>query len=152
MNRRIERYNVGDRIQNRYQIYKTFEGGFGVVYICYDHEFREPVAIKGFKGDLALNEKVIQRFRREAFEWVELERHQNIVIAKYVEIIEGRPYIFLEYIAGAEGVGSNLADWMRYGRVDYKHALKFAVHITNGMDYGVFCISPRKGIFQKLSS
>ena len=46
-------YRIGDRIAKRYEIYQILGGegqsGMGIVYICYDHDFKEVLALKTFQ-------------------------------------------------------------------------------------------------------
>ena len=46
-------YQVKDRIAGRYEIYRILGGegqsGMGVVYVCYDHEDRNVLALKTFQ-------------------------------------------------------------------------------------------------------
>ena len=43
------KWQIGDKIQNRYEIHDIKMGGMGIVYLCYDEKFKEPVAIKTFQ-------------------------------------------------------------------------------------------------------
>ena len=137
------RWQVGDRIQDRYEIYHVLSGpgktGMGIVYICYDHEFKEPVALKTFHDKYLREHAVIDRFKWEAEAWVRLEKHYNIVQARYVTEIEGRPFIFLECIIGDEQYGADLSGWIRRGglrkggRPDIPLILNFALQFCHGM-------------------
>nr|MCU0480335.1 hypothetical protein [Anaerolineae bacterium] len=68
-------YTVGDRIDGRYEVSEVLRGGMGVVYLCYDHGQREPVAIKTFQSKYLENERALTRFNHEATVWVRLEKH-----------------------------------------------------------------------------
>jgi hypothetical protein len=39
-------WNVGDWIQDRWQVHRVLKGGMGVVYIVYDRDWREVLAAK----------------------------------------------------------------------------------------------------------
>lgn len=80
----------------------------GLVYICYDHESRVPLALKTFQDRYLENQQMRERFIREAETWVRLEKHQNIVRAHWVQNIQGKPYIILEYITNPEMRGADL--------------------------------------------
>ena len=130
----VLRWQIGDKIENRYEVHdiKGGEGksGFGIVYICYDHEFKAPVAIKTFQERFFFSQKARDDFTNEALTWIKLDKHKNIVKAYYVKNIEGRPYIFQEYVAGG-----NLDDWLYTKQLDLPLALNFAIQFCNGMDY-----------------
>ncbi len=83
-------------------------GGMGIVYLCYDHDEREPVAIKTFQSKFLTNENAVARFTQEALTWIRLEKHRHIVQARRVQKFEGRPHIILEHISGPEGLGPDL--------------------------------------------
>jgi len=137
------RWRVGDRIQNRYEIYHVLSGsgksGMGIVYICYDQEFKEPVVLKTFQDKYLRERAAINRFKWEAEAWVRLEKHYNIVQAKYVDEILGRPFIFLEYIVGEEQYGADLSGWIwggglrKEGSPDIPLILNFALQFCHGM-------------------
>ncbi|MFC1981628.1 tetratricopeptide repeat protein [Chloroflexota bacterium] len=130
-----ERYKVGDWIRNVYQVHGILSGTFGVVYICYDRQGRMPFAIKGLKEKYVQSDKDVDNFVREAYEWVQLERHQNIVRALFVDKIGGRPFIFMEYIPGIKGIGNRLTDWIKHRRLGLERTLMMATQIANGMEY-----------------
>src|SRR5919205_1066679 len=46
-------WQIGDRIENRWQIYKILRGGMGVVYIVYDHEWHQNVTRARFVKTIA---------------------------------------------------------------------------------------------------
>ena len=46
----VASWQIGDRIENRWEIYHILRGGMGIVYIVYDHDFRGPFAAKTFQG------------------------------------------------------------------------------------------------------
>jgi len=123
-------WQTGDKIENRYEIYDIKQGGFGIVYICYDHEFKYPVAIKTFQEKFLSSQKAIDDFTNEAITWTKLDKHKNIVKAYYVKNIEGQPYIFLEYVTGG-----NLDYWLYTKQLDLPLALNFALQFCTGMDY-----------------
>ena len=93
-----EKWQIGDRITDRYKILSIKKGGMGVVYIARDNWSNQIFAIKTFQDKFIWNSELINRFLNEAEIWVNLEKHTNIVFANFVQIIEGKPCIFLEYI------------------------------------------------------
>ena len=127
------RWQTGDRIGGRYEVHHIKKGGMGTVYLCYDHESQKPIVLKTFQ-DIFLSEKAqIERFMWEAETWVRLEKHLNIVRAYYVEKIEDKPYIFMEYILGEEPFGPELSSWIRGKGLNLSLSLNFAVQFCSGM-------------------
>ncbi|ODS32051.1 MAG: serine/threonine protein kinase [Candidatus Scalindua rubra] len=126
-------WKIGERIANRYQIFKIIEGGMGVLYFCYDREAKEPVAIKTFKERGILDLNIIELFRSEALTWVRLGKHKNIVQAKYVVDIGKKTYIFLEYIVSE--TEPTLRTLLRKGRLELDYTLNLAIQFCDGMIY-----------------
>jgi tetratricopeptide (TPR) repeat protein len=127
------RWQTGDKIGGRYEVHHIRKGGMGIVYLCYDPESRKPIVLKTFQ-DIFLSEKSqTERFMWEAETWVRLEKHLNIVRAYYVEKIEDKPYIFLEYILGEEPFGPELSSWIRGKGLNLSLSLNFAVQFCSGM-------------------
>jgi tetratricopeptide (TPR) repeat protein len=121
-------FKIGDRIQNRYQIVDIKMGGMGIVYLSFDHERKNKIAIKTFRDEHIADEDTKKRFISEADTWINLEKHANIVFAKYFKLIDDKPYIFLEYIDG-----SDLSDYC--GKIDIPYALDYAIQFCTGMNY-----------------
>ena len=123
-------WQINEKIENRYEIYDIKQGGFGIVYICYDPQKKLPLALKTFQAKFLSSQKAQDEFREEALTWTHLDKHKNIVRAYYVKNIKGQPYIFLEYIAGG-----NLDDWLYTRQLDLPLSLNFALQFCIGMDY-----------------
>ncbi|MBZ0302406.1 MAG: tetratricopeptide repeat protein, partial [Anaerolineae bacterium] len=130
-----DEFNVGDRIEDRYEVVETRRGGMGIVYLCYDHDQREPVAIKTFQSRFLNNERAVSRFNNEAVTWVRLEKHRHVVQARLVQNINGRPHIFLEHISAEEGYSPDLRGWIDHNRLDLRHSIEFGLHIALGMQH-----------------
>jgi len=124
-------WQIGDQIQGRWEIYKILQGGVGVVYVVYDHLFHEPFAAKTFRDEVfARNALIADRFTKEALAWVRLDVHPNVTQARMVERIEGKPFLFLEYVSGGD-----LASWIGTPRLteDLAQLLRFAIQFCDGM-------------------
>ena len=130
-----DEFNVGDRIEGRYEVADVRRGGMGVVYLCYDHEQREPVALKSFQSRFLNNERAVARFVQEAVTWIRLEKHRYIVQARLVQNISGRPYIILEHISGPEGLEPDLRSWIEHKRMTLPLSIEFGLHISLGMQH-----------------
>ncbi len=128
-------WQIGDQIQGRWEIYKILQGGAGIVYIVYDHQFREPFAAKTFRDEIFdCNPDIAPRFTQEALAWIKLDAHPNIARARMVEKIEGKPFLFLEYVSGGD-----LGAWIGTPRLteDLPQVLRFAIHLCDGMTHAM---------------
>jgi tetratricopeptide (TPR) repeat protein len=105
----------------------------GVVYIVYDRDGREALAAKTFQDEVfARNPLAVERFKREAFAWVNLDIHENIAQARFVETINGKPFLFLEYVSGGD-----LQSWIGTPRLtaDLGRVLQFGIQFCDGMTH-----------------
>lgn len=128
-------WQIGDLIQNRWQIYKILKGGLGIVYVVYDHEHHAPYAAKTFQDEIfARNPAVADRFTQEALTWINLDSHQNVTDARFVEKIEGKPFLFLEYVSGGD-----LSGWINTPRLteDLPQVLRFAIGFCDGISHAL---------------
>ncbi|MGH9762628.1 MAG: tetratricopeptide repeat protein, partial [Blastocatellia bacterium] len=124
-------WQIGDQIQNRWEINKILTGGMGVVYVVYDNEWHEVLAAKTFQEEAFLRRpEIADRFNRESRAWINLDAHENITMAKFVRIIHGKPFLFMEYVSGGD-----LCSWIGTHRLtkDLRQVLRFAIQFCDGM-------------------
>ena len=124
-----------DGARKRWEIYKVLHGGMGDVYIVYDHEHHAALAAKTFQDELfKRNPMVAERFTQEALAWTRLDRHENIAWARFVENIQGKPFLFLEYVSGGD-----LSSWIGTPRLseDLPQVLRFAIQFCDGMSHAL---------------
>jgi tetratricopeptide (TPR) repeat protein len=125
-------WQVGDRIENRWEILEIRQGGMGIVYIVRDREWGIVLAAKGFQDVVfARDPRIAERFRQEAEIWISLGSHPNIAQAILVKQIHDRPLIFLEFVE------SDLVEWIESKRLenDLLQILRFAIQFCDGITY-----------------
>jgi tetratricopeptide (TPR) repeat protein/tRNA A-37 threonylcarbamoyl transferase component Bud32 len=137
-------YKKGDFIGQKYEVYGVLgAGGFGIVYLVYSHEAKAVYALKTFLDKYLADVQTRERFRKEAGVWVDLERHPYLVRAYFVEEIEGRLFIAMEYIAPDEQKPNSLEGYLRQRPPDLAQNLRWAIQFCHGMEYayskGVRC-------------
>ena len=130
---------VGDVLKSgelEYKIQKVInKGGMATVYVAEENyplllKPGEPVALKSFKEVESWDKDTQEGLKREAYTWVTLGRHPNIVEAKQVIIFYGKTYIVMEYVEGGD-----LGEWIERGGVDIVRSLDLAIQFCNGMEY-----------------
>jgi serine/threonine protein kinase len=128
---------IGDKIGNHYEIYDILGGegksGMGIIYVCYDHDNKGVFALKTLQDRYRTSEETNKQFEREALVWIELERHPYIVRAWWVEKIEGRLFVTLEYIAPDERGRNTLTHYLR--DLSLTDILKISIQFCHGMEY-----------------
>jgi serine/threonine-protein kinase len=106
-------------------------GGFGVVYVAYDHEFRRKLAIKTFRdvNTIAIDQAA---FTRESTAWIRLDHHPNVVQAYFALNLSERPHLFLEYVSGG-----SLRQWTAEtrGRGAIRDGLRLAIEACDGLSH-----------------
>src|SRR5690606_32041885 len=124
---RQPRYSKGQRIANRYLVHQALMGGMGEVYLCLDERDFVPLALKTFQGS---SPDLADIFRKEVARWVALEKHPNIVRCFWMQTLDNIPFMALEWVAGDEGMGTDLRSWLRRGPLDLPLALRFTIDIV----------------------
>jgi eukaryotic-like serine/threonine-protein kinase len=129
-------YKKGDFIGRHYEVLGVLGiGGFSVVYLVYSHETDSVYALKTLRDQFFKDEETRQQFRKEAKLWIHLERHPHIVTASFIDDLEGRLYIGMEYVApNEEGLNSLEGYLMKYPP-DLKQSLRWSVQFCHGMEY-----------------
>jgi tetratricopeptide (TPR) repeat protein len=130
-----ERYRIGDRIGDRYEVVAIHHGGMGVVYGTFDHETKLPRALKTLQSRWASDESMRRLFAAEAAAWVRLEKHPFIVRAFVVEKFDEQPYVITEYVRGGRGMGNDLRGWLGHPRLTPPVAIEVALQIAQAMQH-----------------
>jgi len=131
------RWQVGDKIANRYEICKILAGGMGIVYVCYSYEDKMTIVLKTFQEKVAKTEEMQKLFehffRREALIWTKLGKHPNIVRSYWVENFENKLFIVTQYIEPNQQGKNTLNHYL--GSLSFPEILKFSIQFCHGMEY-----------------
>lgn len=125
-------YNKGDVIGGKITVHEVLTGGMGHVYLGFDLH-GNPIALKTLRQDYSLNVDAQQSFKDEIRIWVSLDKHQNIVRCFGIQILDGYPFIMMEWVIGDEGRGMNLRDRIRVFPLDTQSAMDFVIDICRGL-------------------
>jgi len=128
-----ERYKLGDRLGDRYEVLAIHRGGMGVVYGTLDHVTHMAFALKTLQARFAGDARMRQLFATEAAIWVQLEKHPYIARAFRVETFDDMPYVLTEYVRGRPGKGSDLRGWLGSPELTLPVGVGFASEIAQGM-------------------
>lgn len=126
-----DRWTVGEKFGDRYEVEHIFQGGMGTVYIVNDSRSRERYAVKSPREDRISAPGALQRFIREAEIWMGLDEHPNIVKAMFVDwTTSSKPLLFLEYVDGAADLRTRMNS-----PIDLAEAIDVAIQFCKGMQY-----------------
>ncbi|GMU56985.1 MAG: hypothetical protein AMXMBFR33_61310 [Candidatus Xenobia bacterium] len=123
-------YRVGQVIDNRWKVYRVLQGGLGRVYITFDLRDKVPLAIKTFQAEQR-DAEVLERFRQEAYTWIKVGSHPNLVRAHYFLPLGEELLLFLEYVDG--GDLSDLIGTRELRKPE--RALRLALEFCDGMTH-----------------
>ena len=135
----MSRYQINERIKNRYLVYRVLQGGLGEVYLCYDMESEcHPIALKTFQSDPFDKEKTRRLYlslHKESVVWNIIGEHPNIVRCFYTDLVDNRIFLFLELIENNISDGSSLRDLLQTEQINPENALTIILDICRGLDY-----------------
>ncbi len=128
----LEKSQLGQRLLDRYEVFRVRQGGFGIVYFVTDTKTSQEYAVKTYRQEFAslLN---TEQFLAEVDFWMRLEPHPNIVRAHFVEQIQGQPHLFMEYVG--EGTMNSLRDRILRGKLDRDQAIGIAYQLCLAMEF-----------------
>ncbi len=136
MEKILKKYKVGEIIGEKYEVVNVLGGGMGNVYICRTISNDSYIVLKTLQTQYIFSKRGMNSFKREAYIWMKLEDHPNIVKAIAFDVIEMLPYIVLEYIAPDEGGRNTLTQYLKFP-LDIKQILIWAIQFCDGMDYAL---------------
>jgi tetratricopeptide (TPR) repeat protein len=132
------KWKPGDVIGGKYEVLGTLgKGGFGVVYLVYNHEAHALCALKTFRDEFLADGNVRKAFKKEALLWVNLERHPFILSATWVQEFSGRLFVAMDYVAPDNQGRVSLAHHLAKagGPLDPDQVLEWAVQFSLGMEH-----------------
>jgi serine/threonine protein kinase len=128
---RPESRHPGNRLFGEWTIREVFQGGMGVVYLVHQDDLGMNLAAKTFRDEVFdSNPDLARRFEREMLSWINLDAHPRVVQAHFVQVIQGKPYLFLEYVPGGD-----LGRLIGTAKLDVPLALLLAVQFCEGMTH-----------------
>ena len=132
-------YNIGDRIQGRWQITEIYGGagksGVGIVYIVKDLTSREVYAVKTIQSNLSYAKNLNSGIRNEAEFWLQLPHHPNIVDLKFIETIGTQIAMFMEYIPCDDKGRNTLSHFLSGSPLHAELVHSWASGICDGLQY-----------------
>lgn len=122
--------STGDSLLDRFRINAAHQGGMGLLWTVTDRETGRAYAIKTIRPELAENEAVREAFRRESDIWIDLDHHEHLVQALWVDEVDGAPFLILEHVDGAD-----LGKILESGALSTERALDLAMQCASGLAY-----------------
>src|SRR3972149_2465918 len=115
-----------DLFAGRFKVVDVHEGGMAQVLICHDIHNGRFVAAKN-------PNKAPEYFSREARLWLGLGYHPNIVLAHTVHKVDGRPYLFMDFIGDSKGNSRNLRHEFNTKKVSLDFILKVGISVVSAL-------------------
>lgn len=123
-------HNVTAALESRYQVMQELgRGGMGIVFLAYDKQLKENVAIKVLSPFLSNDPDSVERMRREV---TSARKITNGNVIKIYDIAEagGLYYITMEYFPG-----ENLRQFItRKGPVAFQAGIQIVYQICDGLE------------------
>jgi tRNA A-37 threonylcarbamoyl transferase component Bud32 len=124
-------WQVGDVIENLYEVRDIKYGGMGAVYLIRHRRWDIMMAVKSLLHRLRDVEEDRALFLKEAETWIDIGFHPNIAACYYVRNIQDSPRIFIEHVdAGA------LNEWLvRHSPVGWDTLIDLMVQFSDGLEH-----------------
>jgi hypothetical protein len=130
-NYRAQDLTAGDRIGHFRVLAQLGRGGMGSVYLAEDETLERQVAIKVILPELADDEGFRKRFEREAKSAASID-HPNVVPVYAAGVLDGRLYLAMRYIEGAD-LERSLAKTSA-GKLDVETTLRVLAAVASALD------------------
>jgi tetratricopeptide (TPR) repeat protein len=129
-------YQKGEWIGQRFQVHGVLgKGGFGIVYLVCSADSRNVYALKTFRDEHMADSAIRDRFRREAQLWIDVGPHPYLVRAHFVDQIEFRLFLAMEFVAPGENGLNSLEGYLRRDPPDTVQSLRWAIQFCHGMEH-----------------
>ncbi len=130
-------YKIGDMIGEKYEILDILgKGGFGIVYLVDAKDLGGVYAMKTFRDEFFEDTIVRERFKREAKLWIDMGRHPNIVYAYFIDEIEKRQYVLMEYITPGPNTVNTIEGYIKQDRIpDLARLMRWGIEFCHAMEY-----------------
>jgi tetratricopeptide (TPR) repeat protein len=129
----------GDFIGGNLQVIDVLgEGGFGIVYLVSSQSAKQTSALKTLRSELLRDPAVREMFRKEVQIWIDLGAHPHLVRAHWVDEIQGRLWLAMEYVAPDPATGINsLEGYLGKWTPPVAQAITWGIELCHGMEYAV---------------
>jgi serine/threonine protein kinase len=119
-----------------YEKYETLgEGGYGIVELVFNNEIDAILALKTFRDVYWDRIKERTLFYQEAERWINLGKHPYIVQAHFIEEINGRPYIAMEFIPSSDNGCCTLGDFIYRSSITDEQIASWGIQFCIGMEH-----------------
>lgn len=136
----LKEIKIGDKIGPDFIVVDIYGGegksGMGVVYVCLEPEYEYIFALKTFQDQFIFSNEMKEYFKQEALAWIHLEKHPNIITAATFDIIDERPFIYLELVLPDIKNRKTLEDYLGSG-LSTLQILDWAIQFCYGMEHAV---------------
>jgi tetratricopeptide (TPR) repeat protein len=134
----LQKIKIGDIIGPNFKIVDIYGGegksGMGVVYVCLNLDYEYIFALKTFQDRFISSNEMIECFKQEALVWIHLEKHPNVINAITFDIIDERPFIYLELVLPDHKNRKTLEDYLKYD-LSSPQILDWAIQFCWGMEH-----------------
>lgn len=106
------------------------------MYLVFSKETKSFYALKTFQDRYLENYEIRERFQKEAGIWIDVGYHPFIVNAYYVDNINGRFYIAMEYIPPGNDNINSIDKYIKYSnKEDLIQSIRWAIQFCYGIEY-----------------
>ncbi|KPA19205.1 TPR repeat-containing protein [Candidatus Magnetomorum sp. HK-1] len=131
----VMHFNIGEYIDKKFFIFNISTGGMSEIYHCVDITINKPFALKTLRKELLYDKEVIDYLEREAYKWIKIGNHPNIVRCFSFNHYENLPFICLELIPINVGTSPDLSNLMKQKKLSIKESLQYVIDVALGMEY-----------------
>ncbi len=141
-------WKEAELISNRWFIHRAIPPSqMGIIYFCFDIKLGQPMVVKSLPFESLSDMKAQERFVNECKTWVDLGNDPNIVKAYFVELVNGYPYVFVEWIDGKDIYNAGLDAWIGTHSLSIDRSLDIAAQICDGMSYAAKIFKKKEQVF-----